>query len=152
MKRIVLLLGAWLLAGCQTQSPPQLASQVEAFAAQDGVTARDRVFVAPGVELEHQTIEHRIWARLAVEQLTRRGITVVNAPADATVTAIVTLSIDSGRDVTSTFAVPQFGVVGHSNTQTFGTINRLGNTSTFNATTVQTPQFGVTGYTNSRGP
>lgn len=130
------------LAGCARS----IQSQVEAFSAGQGLRPSDRVWVLPAVEPGRETLEHRAWVERASAEFARRGVTVARSPDEATAIAVVGFAIDAGRDVTSTFAIPQWGVTGYSPATTFGTMNRVGNTTTFNATTTATPQFGVTGY------
>lgn len=131
------------LAGCTARS---IQSQVEAFSADQGLRPSDRVWVLPAVEPGRETLEHRTWVQRASAEFTRRGVTVARSPEEATAVAVVGLAIDAGRDVTSTFAIPQWGVTGYSPATTFGTMNRVGNTTTFNATTTAIPQYGVTGF------
>lgn len=138
-----LVLAVGLLAGCSASS---ISSQVEAFSAGAVLRPSDRVLVVPAVEAGRESIEHQGWIRMAEAEFARRGIPTTRSQSDATAIAAVGLAIDTGRDVTSTFAIPQFGVTGYSPANTFGTVNRVGNVSTFNATTTAIPQYGVTGF------
>lgn len=142
---LALVLLAGVVSGC-TARASRMNSSVEAFAANDAIRPTDRVIVLPAVEPGRETLEHGIWVRLAEEHLSRRGIAVTRSPEEATLFAAVGLGMDSGRDVTSTFAVPQWGVTGYSGANTVGTVNRFGNTASINTTTTYNPQYGVTGY------
>lgn len=144
-------LAAIILGGLLTACAPRMQSSVEAFASPDGIGARDRVIVFTAVEPGRETLEHRSWVELVEAQLTRRGVMVTRSPAEATLIAGIDLRIDGGRDVSSTFTIPQWGVTGYSGSNTIGTVNRFGNMATLNAATTYTPQYGITGYqTGSR--
>jgi hypothetical protein len=134
---------ALLLAACANS---RIESQVEAFTSGDAIRPGDRVAVVPAVEPARATLEHRTWVAAAQAEFRKRGFALASSPADADVVAVVGVAIDTGRDVTRSFAVPQFGVVGYGAANTFGTVNRVGTMATVNATTTYTPQYGVTGY------
>jgi hypothetical protein len=139
--RRLCLLVPLLLAGCSTVS-----SQVQSFASADRIGPQDRVFVVSSVPAEQQTLEHQNWISLTRQELQKRGIPTTSNQNEATAIAVVGMAIDQGRNVTRTFAIPQYGVTGYSGSQTFGTVNRVGPMATVNATTTYTPQYGVTGY------
>jgi hypothetical protein len=130
------------LSGCALR----MQSSVEAFAAGDAIRPSDRVMVLPAVEPGRETLEHRAWVDLTEAQLRRRGVAVTRSAAEATLFAGIGLGMDTGRDVTSSFAIPQWGVTGYSGASTSGTVSRVGNMATVNATTTYFPQYGVTGY------
>ncbi|APT48416.1 hypothetical protein BSA145_21360 (plasmid) [Bacillus safensis] len=136
------LVAALALSACGTT----IQAQVQSFTAGEQIAPGETVFVLPGVPPQQQTLETQSWVALAQQEFRKRGYIVTNDPNRATLKAAISLGIDNGRDVTSTFAVPQFGVTGYSGAQTFGTMNSFGNTATYSSNTTLTPQYGVTGY------
>lgn len=143
LKYLVALSACTLLMGC---NPPRITTNVQAFSTPDRLNTSDRVFVAPLRAEDSQSLEAQTYVRLANEEFTKRGFTVVENLADATAIALLGIVIDGGRNESRTYAIPQFGVTGYSGSNTTGTVSRFGNMSTVQATTSYTPQYGVTGY------
>jgi hypothetical protein len=142
MLRLLTLAVALGLTACTSR----VEVSVEAFAPPPVITRGERILVLPAVTPEQQTLEHQTWVSLAEAELTRKGFTVTRSMAEATLAAGIGIRIDDGRDVVSTFSIPQWGVVGYSGANTSATVNRVGGFSTVNANTTFTPQYGVTGF------
>jgi hypothetical protein len=82
-------------------------------------------------------------APLIANELAARGFTIVEDAATADFVALATFSIDEGREVYSTYQVPQYGITGYSSSNAYGYVNR--NTGTVSAYSYNRPQYGVTG-------
>ena len=136
------LVAALALSACGTT----IQAQVQSFTAGEQIAPGEAVFVLPGVPPQQQTLETQSWVALAQQEFRKRGYVIAANPAQATLRAAISLRIDDGRDVTSSYEIPEFGVTGYSGAQTFGTVNTFGNTATYSANTTLTPQYGVTGY------
>ena len=136
----VFLLGA--LGGCATR----IRSQVEAFAASDAPKPGERVFVFAAVEPARQSLETQQWVNIAAREFRQRGYVVVDNPTSANILAGVAVSMLGGRDVTSSYSIPQYGVTGYTGSTTTGSFQRFGNTGTFQSSTNYQPQYGITGY------
>lgn len=135
---------ALLLVGC---IQPPVKSQVEAFSSTDAPRPGERVLVFPAVKPGTETLETESWVRLASAEFTARGFLVVSDPRQADLFAGVLVSMNGARDVTESYAIPQFGVTGYSGAYTSGSIQGYGNTATYQSNTTLTPTYGVTGYT-----
>jgi hypothetical protein len=139
----VLLIASLALGACGTR----LQTRVEAFASPAAPRGGETVHVIPAAAVQHVTLEHQEWVRLAEREFAARGLRVVEAPASASLVAVIGLAMDAGRDVARPFLIPQWGVTGYSGAQTFGTFSRSGNFGTYSGTTTLMPQYGITGYT-----
>jgi hypothetical protein len=130
------------LAGCHGM----VKSSVQAFAGADAPRTGERVVVVPTAQPDQETLEHRAWVTITEQELTKRGFVVVKPGQQADLVAVVGLALAGSRNVTRSYAIPQYGVTGYSGSNTLGTISRTGNFATYQGTTTYTPQYGVTGY------
>jgi hypothetical protein len=131
-KCIVVLLALAFLSGCQTVS-----TAVQAFAGPSPPVPGETIAVIPMAEPGQASLEQQSWVPLVEAQLVKRGFAIVPAGAaqQPDLLAIVDMSIDGGRDVMRSYAIPQYGVTGYS-------------TTTIGGVTTVTPQHGITGYTS----
>lgn len=135
---------ALVLAGCQTN---QVKSDVSAFSALRAEDAGKRVFIAPYEEADGNSLEWQTYAAMMADKIRAKGYQIAENADAADLVAFLGYAIDSGRDVTSTYSVPQWGVTGYSSSRTTGTVTSYGGGyGTYSGTTTHTPQYGVTGY------
>ena len=95
---------------------------------------------------QSQSLEWQSFAAQIAQRLSGAGYTIIADPGAAELFAFFGYAIDEGKAVTSTFAIPQWGVTGYSGSTTTGTVSTTGTFSTLSATTTYQPQYGVTGY------
>ncbi|GAB3591407.1 hypothetical protein [Acetobacter peroxydans] len=147
-KKFPIILLFFLLSACTST---HIQSHVESFGAFDTVNYGDKLFIAPYHSSKHQELEQNTWVELAQIEIKNKGYTIVDDAKNATILAIVGLDIDSGKDVSYTYSIPQFGVIGNSASNTSATATTFGNMTTYSANTTYTPQYGIVGYNNGIG-
>lgn len=104
------------------------------------------IAVLPYSEQNSQSLEWRNYKTKLEDQL-RKVSFVVTSPDNATLIAFFGYAIDRGREVISTYSIPQYGVTGYSSGYTTGTVtNYGGGYSTYRGTTTLNPTYGITGY------
>ena len=128
-------------ASCNVQT------DVEAHSSINESTVGSKVYVAAVQGQETQSIAWRSNKKIAENELRAVGFQVVNSRKQADYLAYFGYAVDSGKLVTTNYAIPQYGVTGYSGARTYGSV--YGNT--YSANTYVTPTYGVTGYsTGSR--
>lgn len=104
------------------------------------------VSVLPYEEQESPTLEWRTYKSM-VESHLRKSSFVVTSPNEADFLVFFGYGIDQGREVVSTYSIPEFGVTGYSGAYTTGSVSSYGSGyATYSGTTTLTPTYGVTGY------
>jgi hypothetical protein len=143
MMKTAAILFCFFLAGCA-----QVQSTVTVFhtlpAKGDGQT----ITIWPADKSKVGTLEFKAYAEKLTQHLQAAGYTVIEGSAQnpSRYVAVFNYGIDDGTLVTSTYAIPQYGVTGYSGSTTTGTVSGFGNMANVTATTTYTPQYGVTGY------
>lgn len=136
----IAILALIAVSGCERA----VRSQVSAFSKLQDVDVGGSVFILPYEAGEEKSLEWQTYASKLANRLRVMGYTVVSDPADAELAVFLGYAIDEGETVTSTYAIPRFGVTGYSGAQTYGTVGPYGN---FSSSTRLAPTYGVTGYT-----
>ena len=133
-----------LLAGCAQQ----VQTNLQVFHVLTPQSGKTIAFVPVGEETTTGLLEWNTYAGELAPKFQAAGYTPVQLSPGvrADYLAVLVYGIDNGQLVTSTYAVPNFGVTGYSGSTTTGTINTIGKTATVNATTTNTPTYGITGY------
>jgi len=142
-KRILVFAIALMLAACGSVVRTNVTTFYDLPTQWKGRT----IAVLPYKEQQSQSLEWRAYRQMVEDQL-RKASFVVTSPDDADLLAFFGYAIDQGREVVSTYSIPQYGVTGYSGGYTTGTITSYGGGySTYSGTTTLTPTYGITGYT-----
>lgn len=144
--RCIILAAAVSLVGCaglgqRIESTVTVFHQLPSSVLPTGTYA-----VVPWREADSNNLEFQAYAEQVRARLVSYGAQVVPAGQPAKYAVFLEFGIDDGRTVSSSYAIPQWGVTGSTSSNTTGTITRVGSTSYVNATTTSTPTYGVTGY------
>lgn len=142
MKNAIAILSVLLaafLSGCATAPLPveTSVSVFHAMPAPNGV----KYAMVPYKEQEGG-LEYKTYAQAVSAELQKAGMIEVD-PSLAAFAVFIRYGIDNGREVISSY--PIIGQTGVAASNTYGTVNRFGNTATLNATTYNTPTYGVVG-------
>lgn len=147
VSRSAIVVALSLLCGaCGTHVRGTVTSFNDPSALAEGKT----IAILPADKGVQSSLEFRAFAERIGNHLREKGYSVI-LPEDAPWSnpdqvAFLSYGIDDGRLETSTYSIPQWGVIGHS-TQTYGNTSSYPGGATYSGTTTQTPQYGVTGYT-----
>jgi hypothetical protein len=123
----------------------QIQANVTAFH-EMGPPSGESIAVVPWKEEKTGSLEFKTYAEHVAQQLSARGFRVVPIQQKPQLIAFLDYGIDDGREVLSSYSVPQYGVTGYSASQTTGTVTSYGNMANISSNTTYTPQYGVTGY------
>jgi hypothetical protein len=135
----VSVLLAAFISGCATTNLP-VETSVSVFHAMP-VPTGVKYTMLPYKEQEGG-LEYRTYAQAVSDEFKKVGMIEVG-PSEAAFAVFIRYGIDNGREVISSY--PIIGQTGVASSSTYGTATHFGNTSTLNATTVNTPTFGVVG-------
>lgn len=146
LRPLPIALIAALVGGCATMTP-QVNSAVTTFHNMPVAGDNQATYSVVAWRKDNEnSLEFAAYAQQLTDALRMRGLNVVKPGERATHAIYLDYGIDNGRVETSTYSIPQWGVTGYNASNTYGTVNRVGNTAYVNATTYQTPTYGVTGY------
>lgn len=143
MRRLFFAMLAMALSGCV-----QVQSTVTAFHTLSTADLSKTLAVYPGDPEEQNSLERKAYVAKLEQHFEAVGFRVIpfGVAKQPDYVAIFNYGIDNGKQVTSNYAIPQWGVTGYSGSTTTGTVSSYGGYGTYNATTTYTPQYGVTGY------
>ena len=119
---------------------------METFSALPEDYAVKSIAVAPFDEKKAGSIEFDTYRSKLEARLREQGLTVTSLDDMPDYVAYFGYAIDDGRDVQTSYSIPQYGVTGYSSSTTYGTVNTYGNQATYSGTTYNEPEYGVTGY------
>jgi hypothetical protein len=125
------------LSGCN-----MVKSDVTAFSAMTITDIEKRIYVAPYDQEQAQSLEWQTYARKIQGKLTDAGYVVTFDPSQAELMAFFGYGIDSGKEVQTSYVIPQWGVTGYSGAYTTGSATTIGNYTTYQSTTTLQPQYG----------
>ena len=138
-KYLVLFFAIIIVTGCQT-----LSSNVTSFNKLPANWKGKSIQIKAYKKQNPKDLEWLSYRRKLENKLKKLGFNIVKNNPDYI--GFFGFAIDSGRTVTSTYSIPEWGQTGVSGSSTFGSINTFGNTGTYSGTTTYTPTYGVTGY------
>lgn len=143
--RLVLLISvAALAAGC---AAPRIQTRTSVFHNLPAtLPAESKIAILPWKAADAASLEYQAYAEQVRGWLQKKGVGVAREGEPGTLALFLDYGIDDGRQVVSSYSVPQWGVTGYTAARTTGTVNTYGNTSFINATTTAQPTYGVTGY------
>jgi hypothetical protein len=121
-------------------------ANVASFSELSAGNSPEPIVILPWRQQMKDSLEFKTYAREMERRLVVRGFRVVSIDDRPQLVGFFDFGIDSGREVLSSYAIPQWGVTGYSGAYTSGVINTYGNTGTYSGTTTYVPQYGVTGY------
>ena len=145
IKRIAaLVMMATLLSGCGTM----VNGTVTVFHTLPSKGSGETISIINPDKEKDGVLEFKSYAAMLAGGLEKSGYRVVpfDLNAKPNYVAILNYGIDNGTMMSSTYAIPHFGVTGYSGSTTTGNISTYGNTATLNTATTNIPTYGVTGY------
>ncbi len=145
IKRIAaLVMMATLLSGCGTM----VDGTVTVFHTLPSKSSGETISIINPDKEKDGVLEFKSYAAMLASGLEKSGYRVVpfDLNAKPNYVAILNYGIDNGTMMSSTYAIPRFGVTGYSGSTTTGNISTYGNTASLNTTTTNIPTYGVTGY------
>ncbi len=139
-------------AGCT----PMVQSNITTFheLSAEQVRGKTAAVLPANAELE-ESLEFRAEKPLVERGLAGLGLRVISleeAKARGVDYAVFFgYGANSGREQLYSYSIPTYGQTGVSSSVTSGTMNSVGPTSNFSATTTYMPQYGITGHQNHIG-
>ncbi|MFL2781152.1 MAG: hypothetical protein ACJZ9G_02875 [Rhodospirillales bacterium] len=142
-KYLVLFFALIIVGGCQTLNPT-IESNVTSFNQLPANWKGKSIQIKAYKKQNPKDLEWLSYRGKLESKLKKLGFNVVTKNSDYI--GFFGFAIDSGRTVTSTYSIPQWGQTGVSGSSTYGSLNTFGNTGTYSGTTTYTPTYRVTGY------
>ena len=132
------------LTGCLRHA--LMKPTVQSFSAIDQFDSSKQLMVVPYNGKQASSLEWKTYATKIEARLIKPGYQITHEANMAQLVAYFGYAIDQGKEVLTTYAIPQYGMTGYNSARTTGTIATIGNFASYNATTTLQPSYGVTGY------
>ena len=139
MRKLTIIIICLLVTSC-------VQSNVETFSDLPSDYKGKTIAVLPFDKEKFGSLEFNNYKSKLASHFREKGFTIVSPKAEPHYIAFLGYAIDQGRDVLTSYSIPQYGVTGYSGAHTTGTITTYGRTGTYSGTTTLIPQYGITGY------
>lgn len=136
-----------LLTGCASR----VATSVDAIGSDDTLAQKTYYLDSADIHIKSSDLQFKEYAKYIDWAMKQSGYSRTDIFENSNVTVFASYEISDPQVTEYKYSIPIYGQTGVSSSTTYGSLNTIGNTGYYNATTYYTPTYGITGSTTHTG-